>query len=98
MNPVSSQRGAISERRSVLPGGMRVAHRNRKGKESYGRRHSQDNRICNPTSHARQLTTHAREQVLRLYNCFFSAREFVLRVTQSRGRGAIYGCPGRMGP
>ena len=51
MNPVSSQRGAISERRSVLPAGMRVAHRNN-GKERYGRRHSQDNRICNPTPHA----------------------------------------------
>ena len=36
---------------SVLPAGMRVAHRN-KGKERYGHRHSQDNRIYNPISHA----------------------------------------------
>ena len=36
---------------SVLPAGMRVAHRN-KGKERYGHRHSQDNRICNPIPHA----------------------------------------------
>jgi hypothetical protein len=67
VNPVSSQRGAFSERRSVLPAGMRVAHRNN-SKERYGRRDSQDNRICNPTSHASQLTIHARERVLRLHN------------------------------
>jgi hypothetical protein len=46
---------------------MRVAHRN-DGKERYGRRHSQDNHICNPTPHARQLTIHAGEPVLRLHN------------------------------
>ena len=68
MNPVSSQRGAISERRWVLPGGMRVARRNRQGKERYGRRHSQDNRICNPTPHASKLTIHVREQLLKLRN------------------------------
>jgi hypothetical protein len=62
------QSGAIPERRWVLLGGMRVAHRNRKGNERYRRRHSQDNCICNPTSHARQLTIHAREPVLRLHN------------------------------
>ena len=44
--------GAISERRSVLPAGMRVTHRNRNSKERYGRRHSQNNRICNPIPHA----------------------------------------------
>ena len=38
------------------------------GKERYGRRHSQDNHICNPTPHARQLTIHAGEPVLRLHN------------------------------
>ena len=43
--------GAISVRRSVLPAGMRVAHRNN-GKERHGHRHSQDNRICNPIPHA----------------------------------------------
>ena len=51
MNLVSSQCGAISERRSVLPAGMRAAHRNN-GKERYGRRHCQDNHICNPIPHA----------------------------------------------
>ena len=65
--PSLSPCGAISERRSVLPAGMRVAHRNN-GKERYGRRHSQDNHICNPTPHARQLTIHAGEPVLRLHN------------------------------
>ena len=44
--------GAISERRSVLPAGMRVTHLNRNSKERYGRRHSQNNRICNPIPHA----------------------------------------------
>ena len=65
--PSLSPCGAISERRSVLPAGMRVAHRNN-GKERYGRRHSQDNHICNPTPHARQLTIHVGEPVLRLRN------------------------------
>ena len=65
--PSLSPCGAISERRSVLPAGMRVAHRNN-GKERYGRRHSQDNHICHPTPHARQLTIHAGEPVLRLHN------------------------------
>ena len=82
VNPVSSQRGAFSERRSVLPAGMRVAHRNN-GKERYGRRHCQDNRICNPTSHARQITIHAREQELRLHN-FRSRFESTTRLTHQR--------------
>ena len=59
--------GAISERRSVLPAGMRVAHRNN-GKERYGRRHSQDDQICNPTPHTISLALTEGEPALRPHN------------------------------
>ena len=70
VNPVSGQRGAIFERRSVLPAGMRVAHRNN-GQERYGRRHSQDNQICNPTPHAIRLALTEGEPALRPHNFRF---------------------------